>query len=256
MDNILLVHYHDYINGCLTSIIDLFLNLKKYKVPCQLKIFTVPPIEISYQTFKQNNFFGIKRPLQSFTKQKTFDSDVIICSSKFLKDCIENNLQIKCKKIVILDSFDLTKSYYNEIADIQSFLESIDQKLFLCNPSNFEKVRFPFVEYYHKFNKKRLDTLKKTGILIYNRVLKDTIYVKNQGYFENIGKTIFETIYHLKDVYYLPDGMFERDGLYYYLKLFDIDGELEHKPLSITKEDIEEKLLMNKDDKILNILGV
>jgi hypothetical protein len=123
------------------------------------------------------------------------------------------------------------------------------------NPSNFGSTNFKEIEWYHKFSKKRLDTMQfYSTSLNYCRKKKKYIKIKEEGYYENIGKRIFEYLYAGLIVNYSPEGMFTRDGLWYYLKLFDVDASKFYKPLIISKYKIKEKLFMNENDRLLEIL--
>jgi hypothetical protein len=48
--------------------------------------------------------------------------------------------------------------------------------------------------------------------------------------------------------------MYEKDGLYYYLDLFGIDGSVDHIPLKISKEEIEDVLFMKEDDTLIELV--
>jgi len=79
------------------------------------------------------------------------------------------------------------------------------------------------------------------------------IQIVPKTYLENIGKLIFEFCYLNKPVYYSIKNKTINDGLHYYLKLFNVDDNI-NQILNITKEEIIEKLVFNDNDKILELL--
>ena len=248
----LILHYYDYINGAFTSMCDLHNN-----TGLPMKIITPYPVEVTYFDFKCNSFFGMKNVLSKLSfGQIIFEADNIICSAKLLKDINEGNVQIACTNLIIIDSFDIAKSYYGLIENIEKAVHHCTNTTILSNPANFHKIFYQTVEYYHKFSKQRLDTLPTiSGVKNYTRNTKPHIRISPTSYFENIGKGIFEFIYRGGTVNYIPDGMNEKDGLYYYLRLFGLDGEQTYTPLPLTKNDIEDKLLMKDDDLIFKLTG-
>ena len=105
---------------------------------------------------------------------------------------------------------------------------------------------------YHKFNLDRILSIKWHQDMSYDRKNKAHAEIKENIYVENIGKRIFETIFLGNNVNYHKSSI--KDGLYYYLKLFGIDSQIDHFPLKITKDDVEEHLSFRQNDKILEIL--
>lgn len=250
------------ITGVFTSIIDTYLNLVRRGVDVDLKAYSCDDVPFSdgalykknlsgwYNFCYDNKHFGTREVFKSFTKDKKFMSDVVICSARFPNDMVKNGLSIEAKRWIILDSLDLQT---NRFVDYQPDEVLKGDVHFLVNPANFNKTKFTEHEYYHKFNKKRLDTLTIREPIEYTRVTKDWMKV-GQYYFENIGKSIWETIYCGQDVTYDPTGMLGKDGLYYYLKLFGVDGEKSYSPLPINRKDIEGKLFMKDNDIVLSLI--
>lgn len=250
------------ITGVFTSLIDVYLNLVKRGVDVNLKICGWDGIMFGNELLYKENFsgwynlccdnkhFGSKKIFRSFTKDKNFVSDVVICSARFPNDMVKNDLSIKAKRWIILDSLDLQT---NKFVDYQPDEVLKGDTHFLVNPANFNRTKFMEHEYYHKFSKERLDTLTIKKPIEYIRITKDWMKV-DEYYFENIGKSIWETIYCGQDVAYDPIGMLGKDGLYYYLKLFGVDGEKSHSSLPINRKDIEDKLFMRDNDIVLSLI--
>jgi len=242
--NLILHHHSGRANGTLTSMIDTYFNLQDV----ELKIISGDHVHNTIQFIRDNDYFGDKGILNCLTKDLSFEANTIICSAKLLVDINVFNIKIKCKRMIVLDSLDIFKLNKN----IVSFSIPTLDMIFLCNPAN--KVPFKTHEYYHKFSHKRLDTLKKSCELqIYSRMSRDDIIVDNIP-FENIGKRVWENLYHGTKVLYQPDGLRIEDGLCYYMKLFGLDCNKE-KILSVTREQIVDKLFMKEDDLIYELLS-
>ena len=246
---ILLLHYHTgRANGTLTNMIDTYFNLKSFGVECDFKIISGDKVHTTIQFIRENEYFGDKEILKCVTKDLSFEADIIICSAKLLVDIHEHNIKINCGRMIVLDSLDVFKLSQG----IVQFSIVCQDTIFMCNPAN--EVPFKTYEYYHKFSKKRLDTLKKRcELIIYNRMSRDNIVV-NDIHFDNIGKVLWEGIYKDTKMLYHPDALKVEDGLCYYMNLFGLDGHKAYEPLPVTREQIQEKLFMKKDDKLLCIL--
>lgn len=245
------------ISGEFTSVIDLYYNLKNYiDVEFHLSV-NKDLVSNCIQHLRQNNNSDL---LSHITIEKEFESDIIICTS-FIP---YTDLSIKSKKLFILDTLDLVKNNY-VLPKINS-----DDIVLLVNPANMtNKIPYKQVEYYHKFSSKRLNNLAKyyrpslyvgksefllSDVLDYTRVEKSHIEIKPGVYFENIGKRIFEHLYHKKIVNYSSHGATIKDGLFYYLKLFNIDAFMDSHNLKLSEQIIKEKLFMSEDDVLLNLI--
>lgn len=239
----LMVFYHSgRADGVLTSVLDTYANLSRF-TDITLKINT-DDVGQFYLLCKRNKFFGIPDLMKCVTLDKEFEADTILTSTKVLYD----NIKLKCNRLILLDSADMAKLKYG----LLPFPEiPCKNTTLLCNPATMND-KFDCQEYYHKFNADRINTLNGCEQLLYMRVNKDHIYIKDGIYFENIGKAIFELLYLGRSVTYYGDKI--HDGLYYYLKLFGIDGEKDYIPLELTPNDIEEKLMMKDNDLLLEIL--
>ena len=246
----LIIHHHKgKPNGTLTSIIDLYLNLRSFDINVELKIICGSPINQMMFMFRDNAYFGDKSMLQSFTKDTKFEADVVICSTKMLNDIKTYDIEINCYKMVLLDSLDVMKAHCKTIPMLES---PCDDTILLCNEANQGLTDIKSDVYYHKFNQTRLDTIQMDKSINYNRLDKldkQYISVGEDVRFENIGKSIFEGLYCKSSVFYHGSGTY--DGLYYYLKLFNVDATQDHMPLMIEAEEVKDKLFMKKDDLIM-----
>lgn len=270
MKRILILHYYSgYFDGTFTSMVDLYNNLLDYNIDVEFKIITQMKISESVtsinKNFKQTNLLNL-------TIDKCFDADTIVCSSCLLYNHFSfpiNSLELKANRIIVLDSVDnqLSKAHiktkYGLIPPLETKIHD-HNCIFLCNPSNIGSCSLKTYIYYHKLSEKRLNNLKhKEKILdsmedyktyTYNRLIRHKKYKDmTPVWYENIGKVIFESIYFGLEVNYLADG-FVLDGLNYYLKLFDIDPTINHFPLPITPDDIENVLFMKETDLLLDLL--
>lgn len=242
------------INGVLTSTIDLYYNLRKYiDVEFHLCVNKDDMSSCIRHLINNNN----RDLLQKITIQKIFKSKVVICTS-FI---IYSKISIVSDNLFILDTFDLVKNNF-----VLPKIEC-DNVLFFANPANLERIQYPAVEYYHKFSDDRLNNLPAyyqpnlyrgvpelflSEVLNYNRTNKAYSKIWYNGYFENIGKRIFEHLFFNKIVNYDSIGLNKPDGLFYYLKLFGIDGFESRNNIKISEHIIKEKLFMGENDQILN----
>jgi hypothetical protein len=253
-------------DGVLISLIDLYYNLKRY-IDVDICIVTEYIESCINHLFKNNNSDLVNK----ICTDVIFEREMIICSTRFLYDEI---CKLKCNKLIILDSLDLSKSIYGVHPSILQFLPpdlNSEQVIFLSNHANIMKnCIYQQIPYYQKLNEYRLNnhpyfygryvgdySLKKKyfhDIYNYRRTDKKYCEIKRNFYFENFGRMIFEHIYIDKLVNYYIDGLVKKDGLYYYLKLFGVDGFLIHTPLPIDKIMIEEVLFMKDNDPILTLL--
>lgn len=278
MKTIILHYYYGAMDGVFISTMDLYYNLSKY-MDVEYRIITDKPTDCIKHLFKNNN-----SDLVPFvTKDKIVKADTIICSARFLLHVKLHEI-CECKKLIILDSLDLiklankifqfeSKHYKFNIYDlIPSHFKKKDV-IFLCNPANFKsRFKFTMVEYFQKMSQERTNKFpKKYGRYIedyneignpflqaefnYTRITKPWMSMEDGTFFENTGRLIFEHLHAGKIVNYSSEGMHKKDGLYYYLGLFGIDGAKDHMPLKISKEEIEDVLFMKEDDPIIELLS-
>jgi len=251
-----LVGIHDgtgRLTGTFTSMTDSFINLKRFNKNVKLKTFIkMLPTQWMDLCIK-NSHFGSNKITLSMTQDKKFDAETIICSARFLIDVILYNLDVKCKKVIIYDSFDVACNRYFPDNKFQIPF-SFETYYYLANPAN-RRVFEKYIEYYHKFSSERMDTITfEQPKFYYRRKSKWYIKTGRGSWFENIGKGIFERLYHNVEVYYNINGMKQKDGLYYYLKLLGVDATKNQYPLNVSKEDIENKLIMKEDDIVLDLI--
>jgi hypothetical protein len=243
------------VTGTFTSIIDVFSNLKEFGKDVELvTISDQKPSEIIKLFFK-NSKFGWPSLMKSFTRNREFDNESVICSARLLSDCmIDKRIKIRAKRLIVLDSLDFARKKYGIGTDFDLAVKA-DECIFLINPANEGITKFKEYVYYHKFNKKRLDSKHfPQRKLNYSRKKKKFIKIQDGKYFENIGKGIIEYLYKGYVVNYTTDGMFTKDGLCYYLELLGVDPMKSYKPLVIPKWKIKKHLFMNENDLLLGLL--
>jgi hypothetical protein len=244
------------ITGTFTTTVDVYLNLKSFVDDIEFVSISdhKKPSDLIKLFFK-NSCFGAPSLMKSFVKKKVFDEDTVICTARFLADCSnDNTIKLRAKRLIILDTLDLAKQKYCVGPNLDDVINA-DECIFLVNPANKGITRFKEYTYYHKFNQKRLDSkLFRVQKLNYRRDTKPFIKISDGKYFENIGKSVFEYSYRGYPVTYRTDGMFTRDGMYYYLQQVGIDGERNYNPLVISKSTIKKRLFMNKNDILLDLI--
>lgn len=163
-------------------------------------------------------------------------------------------IKIKCDRLIVMDSLDLTKSKLGIFPNLCN-VATINNLIFLVNPCNKMATTCKQYTYYQKFNIKRFGFMPwLNDNYTYRRTERRNSKIADGRHLENMGRVIFEHLYKTKNVDYYTDGMFTRDGLYYYLRLFGVDGEQNHIPLDISSEEIEEELFMSENDLLLDIL--
>jgi hypothetical protein len=266
MKPLILYHYYGVIDGVFASIIDLYYNLLEY-IDVDFSIVTIDPEKCIKHLFKNNNGDLVNK----IVTENKFERDIIICSARLLYDEV---CELECNKLIVLDSLDLSKSLYGVHPNIYQFIPVNlvkDDVVFLSNPANIMiDCIYSQIVYYQKLSKQRLESLPPyRGRFVddyslkmrffyntydYRRTDKEYMEIKRNKYFENVGRSIFEHIYFGKKVYYYTDGMFMKDGLFYYLDLFGVNGMIRHSPLLITKEMVESILFMDENDVILDLI--
>jgi len=206
---------------------------------------------------KFNRNFGEYDLFHCITQdQKKFEADTIICSARLLYEIVVGaDVEIKCDKLIVLDSLDTYRSKIGVFPNID-YASPTDNCVYLSNPATFRVTQYKQIEWYHKFNKSRLLSRKKAGKLsdVYNftRAGKEKTRTES-GHFENIGKGLFEHLLFQKTVNYCTDGMYMRDGMWHYLNLFGVDGEKDQQ-ISLTENEMSRHLLFHSDDPLLKEL--
>ncbi len=256
---ILVLTYTDGINisGSFTSILDTYMNLRRY-VDVDLKImFDLDPLSIM-RYCKLQNFFGDPRLMSGLTQDLEFESDIVIASCELLANLSTNkvNAKIFCDQLILLDSLDIQRFHYDGFVPSVYNNITCNHCTLLANPANFNILNVDrTVEYYHKFSEERVKSLDLSkSAYLYKRTNKPHINVHEDIYFENIGKGIFERLIDGIPVAYDPVGLKVIDGLCQYLKLFHINGCHEHRPLRIKLNRIIQNLFFDGKDTILELL--
>lgn len=255
----IIASWYGVINGEFTTNVDLYYNLKSYNIDVQFCLYLSEKSTMSncIRHLNKNNNTDL---LKCITTENVFEDDLIICTSHLP---YEKEIKLKSKNLFILDSLNL------KINDYQIPTLNSDNIVLFCNPSNInKKVSYKQIEYYHKFSEKRISNLPLYSKMIldkgnkellipkifyYNRTKKPLIEISPGLYWENVGKRIFEVLYYGNTVKYVNEGLVEPDGLFYYLKLFDIDG-YQSCNIKISEHIIKDKLFMKEDDKLLDLI--
>lgn len=206
---------------------------------------------IPFLRFNRN--FGDFNLIHSITQdvKNVFNARTIVCSARLIYEILMGeDIELQCDKICILDSLDTYKSKMGTFPDFDDLFDTMLNDSNICqlsNPANFKETKYKQVEYYQKLNYRRLNALKQTGYFngkteyTFNRSEKKKTEIIDSYHFENIGKGIFEHLHFGIPVHYKTDGMFTKDGLWFYLKRLGIDPEKEQ---TIGKIDLK-KMFMN-----------
>lgn len=210
---------------------------------------------------RHNRNFGDFNLLYSIEqKQKKFKDDIVLCSARLIYEILMGaDIEIECNKLFVLDSLDTYKSKIGMFPDFDDLFDTMfkDSKVVqLSNPANIRESKYEQVEYYHKLSYRRLNALKQSNRIkdeyTFNRVEKIKTMIHDADvetyHFENMGKGIFEHLWFGRPVHYVTDGIFTKDGLYYYLKLFGIDAKKNQTIRRIPRPKIMDKLFYKTKD--------
>lgn len=275
---VLLFHFFQC-NGSYTSIIDLYFNLIKCGI--DVKLYIILNNSSSTLFFKTLNEF----PKFEFTLIKKDNLNIlndttIITTAGTVYNLYDKIITLKYNKIIILDGGIFFSNY--SIGINNNIYNDIDNRLILGNPFNSRYFTDNYFIYYHKFSLSRLEHLKKKytkninlkEVLIRNEVstgqnklikISDFHSYKSYSYkrwfqknpklsyFENIGKLIFEYKYMNKKVFYSAKNKTIDDGLTDYLRLFNINDNLDQE-ITITSEEVIDKLGFKNNDLILELI--
>ena len=192
-------------------------------------------------------------------EQKKVKADIIICSARLIYEILMGaDIEIECEKLYVLDSLDTYKSkvgIFPNFDDLFSTMFKNCDITQLSNPATMRETKYRQIEHYHKLNFRRLDSLKQSAILkpeyTFNRTKKSKTRITEGGHFENMGKGIFEHLWFGHTVKYETEGMFTKDGLWYYMKMFGLDPDKDQVLPRLKKSEIKNKLFYKS-----NRLGV
>lgn len=205
---------------------------------------------------RYNRNFGDFNLLYSIVQDEhKFKADTVVCSGRLIYEILTGaDIEIECNKLFVLDSLDTYKSKIGMFPDFDDLFNTMFKNtdvVQLSNPATFRESEFEQREYYHKFSLRRLSSLKSserlTNEFTFDRTTKEKTKIGDY-HFENMGKGIFEHLWCKRPVHYKTDGMFTKDGLYYYLKKFGIDGEKDQTIDLVTKNDILTHLFYKNSD--------
>ena len=245
--------WHEYVNdtGLETVPYEGEYESMDYKLKCFHNKITssIPFLKMNRNFGDFDLLFGIERD------KKVFESDVIICSGRLIYEILNGaDVELKCHKLIVLDSLDTWKSKVGIFPDFDDLFKTMFKNTHvtqLSNPANFRETEYEQLEYYHKFSYRRLNALKQSDILkdnyVFKRSSKEKTDIGEGLHFENMGKGIFEHAWVGQEVEYKTDGMFMEDGLYFYMKLFGLDA-FEDQTIRLHKREIMDHLFMKNID--------
>ena len=205
---------------------------------------------------KVNRNFGDFTLLFSIEQEKRiYEAETIICSGRLIYEILNGeDIELKCDRLIVLDSLDTWKSKVGIFPDFDDYFKTIEKTTDitqLSNPANFRESEYRQIEYYHKFSYRRLNAMRDSGLLkdnyVFKRAGKEKTDIGEGLHFENMGKGMFEHLWFGREVEYQTDGMFMEDGLYYYMKLFDLDA-FENQKIRIGKRKFMNHLFYKTTD--------
>ena len=274
------------LSGNFTTIIDNYLNLKKY---IDIQPAVVGDLERAFNILYRN--VGDVSMLSERCGLHIED-DTILTTFKFIVDFYrDTKVDFRCKNLVVLDTWNyLLAEHFGILDRCYDIMDKKSERVILLgNPALFRFLEgYEHYEYYEKLSKERLEFLRPERdngrwLVRGDKVPIDGIKIKPKDYFkitnkkifqcrgyqyhrynhlwnspyeiyfENIGKLLFEFRYFDKPVKYYNINQME-DGLTHYLRLFDVDDSIT-QDLTFTPEDVEDKLFMKEDDLLVQLLG-
>ena len=193
-------------------------------------------------------------------KQKKYKADIIVCSGRLIYEILNDvDIELECDKLIVLDSLDTWKSKVGIFPDFDDYFKTIEKTTDitqLSNPATMRESKFRQIEYYHKFSYRRLNAFRDSGLLkdnyVFKRAGKEKTDIGDGLHFENMGKGMFEHLWFGREVEYKTDGMFMEDGLYYYMKLFDIDA-FEDQKIRIEKKEFMNHFFFKTNDYLYRL---
>lgn len=193
-------------------------------------------------------------------KNHKFKAHTVICSARLLYEILMGvDIDIECERLYVLDSLDTYKSKVGIFPDFDDLFDTMFKNsniTQLSNPANFRETKYRQKEYYHKFSSRRLTALKQSDILkndyTFNRTKKKKTMIHEGSHFENMGKGIFEHLWHGYKVKYEAEGIYTRDGLWYYMNLFGLDADKD-QIISMAKTRIRDNLFYKSNDILFTL---
>lgn len=265
--------------GTFTSIVDTYFNLRKFGYKPKLKLLVDKKDYLFLLKFIKN-YIG-ENIVEIIDKDDIINDDIIIMSISSQRYFEKNKNIFNCNKLIYLDSGRFARIYFETFnkkdLKLNEYPQGKKETIFFCNPHNQQFVDNSIC-YFHKFSYERLNHIKPKKLndmildvdrydiiknqknknfnifpLEYNAYNYHRHYLYGNTFYENIGKLIFEFNYHNKNVFYSPKNKMIDDGLTHYLNLFNINDN-EKQILNISKNEMEHKLFMNKNDELLQVL--
>ena len=269
--------YYPYLDGTSTSLIDTYYNLKNFGVDieCYVAVDTSDmKRNLEYiQTLKKSTpkDFNYKTiPLKEIYN-KEFDNLIMSFGIFRFVDKLPTNYN----HLFLLDAGRVAYDYFVGKSQCANYVKTLQNVIIYGGKANGKFLNIDnYKIWYHKFSKERFEVLKhlpknekitttqdreKTGNIKYDYLLTSEYHYNRYkrwgefvgGYWENIGKMVFEFPALGKKVFYSPKNKNCDDGLTEYLALFGINDEVEQE-ISISEEQLFDVLGMHENDILLN----
>lgn len=269
--------YYPYLDGTSTSLIDTYYNLKQFDVDIECYV------AIDAQNIKNNVEY-----IQALKKSTPPDFDYkIIPLEKIYKKQFDNlvmsfgifrfveELPTNYNHLFLLDAGRVAYDHFVGNSKCADYVRALPNVSVYGGKTNGKFLNMDnYKVWYHKFSKERFNVLKqlprnnnivttqdreKTGNIKYDYLLTNEYHYNRYmrwgdfvgGYWENIGKMVFEFPALGKKVFYSPKNKNCDDGLTEYLGLFGIDDNVEQE-IKIDEAQLFEVLGMHEDDVLLN----
>lgn len=282
----IVINMYTVLNGSIIDCIDLYINLKKYNIDCDLiivynrigntnsKIFmNLKTILCKYYTSNMIKLITKHIKLNDKINYNNILDDLIITDYNTLTKHLT-----KQHKVILISELTLMADLYNNKTNIKDLTDNYNVKKIIgtkfmknyCDDDILFEYYMPLSEYrlnnvkiannniiYDNYNNYETDKLDSDfNIHNYAGIKYNRRYLPYHDVcMEAKGKLLFEFLYYNKYVYYNAVPKQDNDGLTDYLNYFNIDDNISQE-LKISKEEIYDKLIkFDSDNKILNLLN-
>lgn len=269
--------YYPYLDGTSTSLIDTYYNLKGFGVDIECYV------AVDTRDMKRNLEY-----IQALKKStpKDFDYKIIPFEDIYKKQYdtlivsfgifrFVDKLPSNYNHLILLDAGRVAYDHYVGKSKCANYVKTLPNVCVYGGRLNGELLNMNnYKLWYHKFSRERFEVLKslprnneifstkdreKEGNIKYDYLLRNEYHYNRyerwgkfkEGYWENIGKMLFEFPALGKKVFYSPKDKKCDDGLTEYLALFGYDDNIEQE-IIVTEEQLFDVLGMHEDDVLLN----
>ena len=119
--------------GSFSSFIDLWFNLKQYYPDIKIQLYSKTD-KTKFPLLIMNNVGMYADLIKAYTKNTAFKEETIITTTKIFHDILMKNINvdIKCKHLILLDSWDIMRAKYdNKLDELQKLINKSCDHLYV-----------------------------------------------------------------------------------------------------------------------------